>query len=204
MKHLTLCLLLAVAPCLAEEPPLVVFAPPSAEELAAVADPALRERLLRLASDDQRVRLIGGCGEEDPDPDGTAARKAEIDRRNTEELKAIVEEHGWPTAAIVGADGAHAAWLLAQHADHDPDWQRHCLELMEPHTETGDADPIDFAYLTDRVRVNGGRPQLYGTQMELVDEKRSPRPIEDPESVDERREALGMRSLRGYTKFANT
>ena len=71
-------------------------------------------------------------------------------------------------------------------------------------TNTGDADPIDFAYLTDRVRINDGRPQLYGTQFELVDERRRPRPIENPETVDERREALGMRSLRAYSKFANT
>ena len=43
-----------------------------------------------------------------------------------------------------------------------------------------------------------------GTQFELVDERRRPRPIENPETVDERREALGMRSLKAYTKFANT
>lgn len=204
MSCLAFCTLLAVAPCNAEEPPLVVFMPPSTEELAAVTEPALRERLLRLASDDQRVRQIGGCGETDPDPDGTAARMAEIDRRNTAELKAIVDAHGWPTAALAGADGARAAWLLAQHADHDLAWQRRCLELMEPHTATGDVDPIDFAYLTDRVRVNQGLPQLYGTQFELVGDRRSPRPIENPETVDERRKALGMRSLESYTKFANT
>ena len=81
------CTLLAVAPCIAEEPTLVVFMPPPAEVLAEVTEPSLRVRLLVLASDDQQVRQIGGCGETDPDPAGTAARKAEIDRRNTEELK---------------------------------------------------------------------------------------------------------------------
>ena len=75
---------------------------------------------------------------------------------------------------------------------------------MEPHAATGEADPVDFAYLTDRVRINAGRPQLYGTQLELVDGRRRPRPIERPDTVDRRREALGMRSLRAYSKFAET
>lgn len=204
MKYLGLLVGLAVFPCLAEEPPLVVFMPPSEEELAGVAQPALRDQLLLLASDDQKARLVGGCGEEDPDPAGTAANIAEVDRRNTEQLKAIVEEHGWPTVSLVGNDGARVAWLLAQHGDHDPDWQRRCLELMEPHVSTGEADPIDHAYLTDRVRVNAGRQQLYGTQFETVDGKRVPRPIKNAETVDERREALGMRSMRSYSRFVNT
>ena len=183
---------------------LTVFMPPSDEELAEVADRDLRETLLRLASDDQRARLVGGCGDEVADPEAAARQVAAIDRANTEQLKTIIEEHGWPTVALVGNDGARAAWLLAQHADHDPEWQRHLLKLMEPHAGTGQADPVDHAYLIDRVRVNAGRPQLYGTQHHDVDGERQPLPIEDPETVDERRNKLGMRRLKSYTKFVNT
>jgi hypothetical protein len=53
----------------------------------------------------------------------TAKMKA-IDEDNTKWLKDIVEKHGWPTNTLVGKDGASAAWLLVQHADADPKFQR--------------------------------------------------------------------------------
>jgi hypothetical protein len=39
------------------------------------------------------------------------------DRRNTRWLARLVRRDGWPGISVAGADGAHAAWLLAQHAD---------------------------------------------------------------------------------------
>ena len=48
-----------------------------------------------------------------------------VDAVHTARLKAIVAAHGWPTVAQVGQDGADAAWLLAQHADKDPAFQRY-------------------------------------------------------------------------------
>ena len=38
------------------------------------------------------------------------------DRRNTTWPARTVRRHGWPGIAAVGAEAAHAAWLLAQHA----------------------------------------------------------------------------------------
>jgi hypothetical protein len=63
-----------------------------------------------------------------------------------------------------GEDGAQAAWLLAQHADRRPELQQVLLEAMRAAVKAGEAAPADLAYLEDRVRVNAGRPQLYGTQ----------------------------------------
>jgi hypothetical protein len=37
---------------------------------------------------------------------------------------------GWPGSTLVGTDGAHAAWLIVQHADADPALQEKCLKLM--------------------------------------------------------------------------
>ena len=187
-----------------EAPPMVVFRPLSAEELAEVAKPELRGELLRLAAEDQQARLVGGCGDPGADVEEAAANVDAVDIANTARMQELVAEHGWPTVAVVGSDGARAAWLLVQHADHDLEWQRQCLEWMTSHAEEGQADPIDLAYLTDRVRVNEGREQWYGTQFFWVDGKREPHPIEAPEQVDDRRESLGMRTLRAYSKFVNT
>ena len=64
---------------------------------------------------------------------------------------------------MVGA-AADAAWLMAQHAIHDPEFQRECLGLLEAAVWQGEASPRNLAYLTDRVLVHEGRPQRYGTQ----------------------------------------
>jgi hypothetical protein len=39
-----------------------------------------------------------------------------VDRDNTARLREIIGRHGWPGHRLVGQAGAHAAWLLAQHA----------------------------------------------------------------------------------------
>ncbi len=124
-----------------------------------------------------------------------------VDEENTRRLGQIVERQGWPTFSLVGKDGAKAAWILVQHADHDPKFQRKCLELMkkEPH------DQIfrdDLAYLTDRVLLAEGKKQVYGTQFDLVDGKCRPRPLEDPANVDRRRKDVGLSPLAEYLRDA--
>ncbi len=122
----------------------------------------------------------------------------DVDRRNTKRMKEIVDKHGWLTPWMVGRDGARAAWLLVQHADHDLAFQREMLAMMECHNIDEQVHPADLAYLTDRVRVNEGKPQVYGTQFHVVDGKLTSRPIEDEENVDKRRKSAGLSPLKEY------
>jgi hypothetical protein len=82
-------------------------------------DPGLRAELLRRMEKDQAARAAG---------DGDTWEQA--DAENLPWLKQLVAEIGWPGRSVVGEDGASAAWLLAQHADCDPGFQRHCLDLL--------------------------------------------------------------------------
>jgi hypothetical protein len=122
-----------------------------------------------------------------------------LDKRNTERMKGIVEKIGWPTVSKVGSEASRMSWLLVQHADHDVEFQNKCLALMRFESES-EVLKIDVAYLEDRVRVNEGRPQLYGTQFYGQGDSYGPRPIEDPEHVDQRRKELGLDSLEDYKK----
>lgn len=98
-----------------------------------------------------------------------------------------------PGRTLVGDDGAEHAWLLVQHADHDPQFQRRCLDLLAKAVARDDAAPIDLAYLTDRVQRAAGQPQTYGTQYEEAPGGgRRPQPIHDPEHVNDRRARIGM------------
>lgn len=65
----------------------------------------------------------------------------------------------------------------------------------------GEVSKQDMAYLEDRVRVNTGRATLYGTQFYNDDHGQfGPRPIENPEALNERRAAAGLSPFEEYER----
>jgi hypothetical protein len=173
--------------------------------------PRVASELLAMRGADQalRNRVLAGGSDAVGDPKLIEQMRA-LDRRHTKRLEEIVAAHGWPRRSQVGPEAASAAWLLAQHADQDPAFQAHVLELLEPLVETGEVAPPDFALLTDRVRVAQGRPQLYGTQyltmqVDGVWYHGLSTPVEDPERLDEHRARMGLwaptpNTTRSYAK----
>lgn len=160
--------------------------------------PSLRQLLLERVQRDQDVRrkfLEGG------QEASIREEMDRVDRENTEWMKGLVGEHGWPKVSEVGPDGAQAAFLLAQHSP-DTAFQRRCLDLMTPLVKEGEVNAVNWAYLLDRVLLAEGKKQVFGTQF-LVgpDGKPELRPLEEPETVDERRAELGMPPLEEYRKL---
>jgi Family of unknown function (DUF6624) len=113
-----------------------------------------------------------------------------VDQANTARLRQIVAEHGWPGHQLVGEAAAHAAWLLAQHAP--PDFQEECLPLLEDAVARSDGSRRDLAYLSDRVLMHRGQPQIYGTQYLVKDGVLTLWEVREPARLDERRAALGL------------
>jgi hypothetical protein len=150
----------------------------------------LRDELLRRNGRDQAVRLATPIGQ--PMTEQAQWEWEQVDRDNTRFLKTVIAEHGWPGRDLAGDDGSLAAWLFAQHADRDVAFQRRSLDLLRKAAAEGPAELSHVAYLTDRVRVAGGRPQLYGTQYHEPDGRLQPRPIEDPDRLDRRRARMGL------------
>jgi len=157
----------------------------------------LRDELLRRAELDQSARSSLDEADEQ-----LAARLLDIDAENTAWLKRVVRQRGWPTRSLVGDAAAHAAWLLAQHADRDPRFQRQCLELLSHAVAEGEASAIDLAYLTDRTLVNSGRAQIYGTQLTVQDGQFAPQRLKDAASVDARRASVDLEPLADYLHLA--
>lgn len=107
-------------------------------------------------------------------------------------MKRIIADYGWPTISVVGKKAAHAAWLLVQHADEDLVFQQACLKMMCIALEEKEALPSDVAHLTDRVLLNSGKKQKFGTQFRLQGGVREPYPILSAKDVDKRRIAYGL------------
>jgi hypothetical protein len=91
-------------------------------------------------------------------------RMEEVHLSNALRLKQIIAEFGWPDEQMVGEDGAKAAWFIVQHAIGSPDLQRSCLALLRNSADQGRVPRWQAAYLEDRMAMQEGRPQRYGTQ----------------------------------------
>lgn len=160
-------------------------------------DPALRDELLRMEKADQEARAEMSVGN-GVDPEANA-RMQQVDSRNLQRLRRILAAEGFPSASQIGRNGVAAIWLLIQHADSDPGFQEDMLEKIQTLTEADGIDPQKTALLTDRVLVARGKPQRYGSQ--FVGGMGGPlvmRPVEAPEQLDQRREAMHLMSAATY------
>lgn len=155
---------------------------------------ALRRQLLAMAARDLETRerlAADGSLFNGYHPEMQAVHEA-----NAAALARLIDRHGWPTHALVGEDGAEAAWLVAQHAISRPDFCRRCLVELRAAAAAGAVPAWQPAYLEDRIHVFEGRPQRYGISFDWDEQGRmSPHAIEEPESVDQRRAAVGLGPL---------
>lgn len=122
-----------------------------------------------------------------------------IDVENTKSLAHLLKVCGWPAARNGDLQASDDIWLLAQHADHDHAFQRHVLGLLEQAVHRGEARGKNLAYLTDRLAIADGKPQLYGTQLMIDGCKISVHEIDSRAAVNERRKKIkGMQTLEEY------
>lgn len=129
----------------------------------------------------------------------TLSRKTMMD--NASMLKTLVNAEGWPTQSRYSRRTAADAWVIVQHADHDPAFQARILGMMEPLAKKGEVDRESFAYLSDRVMVKLDGRQRYGTQFLCVGGRYEAAPLEKPDQVDRLRSELKMAPLAEYQKM---
>lgn len=218
-------LLLVAAPAIAQDPPLS----PKAQALIAPVGQALEaerarqaalpppaddaEKLIRMGQMDQvGRRVLTGVDLTLLPPDEIpAARKAmwaPIEKADAENLAALLEmvpPEGWFLKSRYGEKAAGAAFHIIQHSDLDQ-WKRF-VPVLEPLVATGEVDGQSFGLMYDRLAVNEGRKQRYGSQMtcDKATGQWVPEPLEDPARVDEWRKAMGFPStLEQYVEHFRT
>jgi len=146
----------------------------------------LEQEILVMVEADQKIRKSHGLD-------------SEVDKRNTERIKEIIRQYGWPGRSLVGKEAANGVWLLAQHADHDIEFQKLALELLKEAVAKGEAEKRNEAYLMDRVQINSGHLQIFGTQFYKDKEgKFGPRPIANQEHLEEKRKEFGLEPFSEY------
>lgn len=164
--------------------------------------PYLAKTINLMAAEDQEVRNALISGEPGAMPSQEQLqRMMELDRKNTARMKELVAKFGWPTPEMIGKEAASNAWLLVQHADQDPAFQKECLRLMEPLLKSGQVSTRNYAYLFDRVRVNARQLQRYGTQGKMEKGLIFLQPVEDPRKLDQWRKEMNLEPIEEYLQM---
>lgn len=166
----------------------------------AASNTELQKELVSMAKADQEVRneiITAGWKKA---PADLLEKIKRIDIENTNRLKEIVEQHSWVTQDLVGSEGVSAAFLIVQHSP-DYEFKQSMLPLLKQSFLNGEGvTGQEFALLTDRVLIYQNKPQLYGTQLNIIGGELVFEPILDQENVNHRRAEVGLPSLEKYKK----
>lgn len=128
--------------------------------------------------------------------------KDSVFQTNQKTIERYFVKYGFLGFKEVGAESSHHFWLLVQHCDHDPKFQKRVLAKMDKEIQKKNAKPENYAYLFDRVQVNAGEKQKFGTQVTYL-AKTTGRAVPkigllDPANVDRLRANYNLPPLKKY------
>lgn len=115
-------------------------------------------------------------------------------------IKEIFNKNGFVGFDLAGKEGSSNFWLLVQHSDHDPEFQKEVLKKMKIEVDKGNAQASSYGLLVDRVKLNTGEKQIYGTQVayNLKTGQAYPRKLADSATVNSRRKSIGLEPIEVY------
>jgi hypothetical protein len=124
------------------------------------------------------------------------------DSLNMIKAKSIIKRYGFPGFDLVGEGSSGQFWAIIQHCDNDIKFQQRVLVLLDKQVQAHNALGENYALLKDRVLINTGKKQLYGTQVKYnpATKTAKPLPTEDSTNVDKRRKSVGLQPLNDYLK----
>lgn len=145
-----------------------------------------RQILSEVLESDQRIRRSNDF-----------IKYAKEDHRNQELVISIIEKCGMPTLKEVDQKQMDAIWLGLQHSTKEI--RKKYFPQVEKAVKNGDLSKGQYALMKDRMLMDEGKPQIYGSQIENGKLYK----LENPKTVNERRKEMGMESIEDYLKNFN-
>jgi len=162
----------------------------------------LKAELQEMAKMDQIAAYIPQGVYKDLSKDQWDSFKDSVFTSHTQRLQQLFKQHGFLGYKEVGTDGSNLFWLMVQHADRYPDFQIKILRAMKRQVKKKNANPSNYAYLLDRVNVNAGKKQVFGTQLTYETEttgRAKPKiGLVNPDQVNRLRKEYGLKPLKDY------
>jgi hypothetical protein len=171
-------------------------------------DKPLQAELLAIYEDDQGIRRTfikaqKDYGFQSKIVDSLGRIMMHKDSVNLIKVTKILDKHGWVGADKVGGQANQTLFLVIQHSDL-PTQQKY-LPMMREAVKNKNASSSALALLEDRVALGEGKKQIYGSQIGFDKETNTNYvlPLEDPDTVDQRRASVGLGLLADYVKNWN-
>lgn len=120
-----------------------------------------------------------------------------VDHENLEIVISIIEKCGMPTLKDVNELEMSAIWFVFQHAI--PKYRKEYFPLIKQAVNNGDLTKENYALMKDRILMDEGKPQIYGSQIKNGKLYK----LKDPESVNSRRKEMNMRPIQEYLNRFN-
>ena len=125
--------------------------------------------------------------------------KDSVFKTHKKRLEEIFEKFGHPGYSLVGETGSQNFWLMVQHCDSDQAFQSRVLEKLKIEVDNKNADGSTYGLLTDRVKINNGEKQIYGTQVTYNSLGQAyPKSLADSLNVNKRRGEVGLEPIEEY------
>jgi hypothetical protein len=134
--------------------------------------------------------------------DSAAAAFQRVIRRNFPIVQRILDTYGYPTYTLVGQESSNHYFTLVQHSDFKQDFQQRVVKIMRREVKTKNASGKQYAFLTDRIAITKGEPQVYGTQV-LMSGNSTVKPCIAPAKLNKRRKSVGLEPIEEYLKKCN-
>ena len=122
------------------------------------------------------------------------------DSLNTIEVKNILDSYGWLGPDVIGKRANETLFLVIQRSDLKT--REMYLPLLRYAVVIGNASADSYACLADRIALDQGKKQIYGSQIGINEETGAYfiLPLEDPENVDKRRDQMELAPLAEYVR----
>ena len=160
----------------------------------------LADELEKRAALDQTAAFIPKGKFKAYSPEKWRAYKDSVFTTNKLFLEEVINQYGYPGYDLVGKEGEKNYWLMVQHCDFDPQFQTSVLKKLEKQVAINNANNQNFGLLTDRVNINTGKKQVYGSQVIYVKTtgQAIPKPLIDSLNVNKRRKSVGLEPIEEY------
>ncbi|WP_157444110.1 MULTISPECIES: DUF6624 domain-containing protein [unclassified Chryseobacterium] len=146
-----------------------------------------RQILSEVLESDQRIRKAN-----------EPIKYAKEDHRNQELVISIIEKCGMPTLKEVNQRQMDAIWLGLQHSTEEKIRKKYFPQI-EKAVKNGDLSKGQYALMKDRILMDEGKPQIYGSQIKNGKLYK----VENPATVNKRRKEMGLEPIEDYLKYFN-
>lgn len=156
----------------------------------------IRRELKKIQNKDQGIRLLYLYAKDESLKSRIHDYIKQVDGICAAKICSILDTYGWLGTEDVGSEGNETLFLAIQHVD-DLKVQQKYMPMLRKAVKEGKAEAWHLAFLTDRVLMNQGKKQIYGTQKIAINgpERYYIVPLEYPDRVDSLREEIGLPSL---------